>query len=121
MTSDHEFYPHLKDKKGVKDTQINEVLASNGISSYSPAYFSKTILFCYFLRSCFYPGLSIHHKRLLAWFIIFSKGESFPQVRNLHVDTRGLVTWQLSVAALAPLSQEGSVQSFPPRCAPFSR
>ena len=33
MTSDHEFYPHLKDKKGVKDTQINEVLASNGISS----------------------------------------------------------------------------------------
>lgn len=26
MTSDHEFYPHLKDK-GVKDTQINEVLA----------------------------------------------------------------------------------------------
>ena len=56
MTSDHEFYPHLKDKKGVKDTQINEVLASNGIYSYSPAYFSKTILFCYFLRSCFHPG-----------------------------------------------------------------
>lgn len=70
MTSDHEYYPQVKNKMEIKLKQTRGWV----ISSCSPSYFHKTTLFCYFLKSCFYSALSAHHKTLPGWLIIFSKG-----------------------------------------------
>lgn len=75
MTPDYEYYPHVMNKMELKDIRTNQGMGQQWvISSYSPSYFHKTTLFCYFLKSCFYSELSAHHKTLPGWLIIFGKG-----------------------------------------------
>lgn len=109
MTLTMNFIPMWKTKWILKTLDKSGIEATMGIFFYFPPNFCKTILSCYFLRSCFHSGLATHQKTQPGQFIILSKRQSLPKVGGLDVE----IITQLKLSALL-VSQEGSNPSIIP-------
>lgn len=115
MTLTMNFIPMWKTKWILKTLDKSGIEATMGIFSYFPSNFCKTILSCYFLRSCFHSGLATHQKTQPGQFIILSKRESLSQKLGVWM-LRWLQSW--SCQLFWSLKKAAIHPSFPLRRAP---